>query len=55
MVTLTLEPEPWQQSKVMNMMQHEVRETVKLDLAGGITQWYWRGDDRGVMLVLSGN
>ncbi|MDH3440706.1 MAG: hypothetical protein OEM63_08150 [Gammaproteobacteria bacterium] len=55
MFTLTLEPEPRQQPEVMNMMQREVRETVKPDLAGGITQWYWRGGDRGILLVLSGN
>ena len=53
LVTLTLKPEARQQPEIMNLMQDEVRETVKLYLDGKITQWYWRGDGRGVMLILN--
>jgi hypothetical protein len=53
LVTLTLNPEARQQPEIMNLMQDEVRATVKLYLDGKVAQWYWRGDGRGVMLILN--
>jgi hypothetical protein len=53
LVTLTLKPEARQQPEIMKLMQDEVRETLKLYLDGKIAQWYWRGDGRGVMLILN--
>lgn len=39
--------------KVMPVMQQEVRDTVKLYLAGKIDQWYARRDTNGVVLILN--
>ena len=38
--------------QIMKVMPAEIRATVKLYLDGEIRQWYSRGDDRGVILVL---
>ncbi len=35
------------------VMQEEVRETVKLHLGGMISQWYFRGDGGGVVFILN--
>ncbi len=53
LVTLTMKPEARQQPEIMNLVPDEVRETVKLYLDGKIAQWYWRGDGRGVLLILN--
>ncbi len=39
--------------KVMPVMQQEVRDTVRLYLAGKIDQWYVRKDQNGVVFVLN--
>jgi hypothetical protein len=38
--------------QIMNIIPHEVRETVKLYLDGRIREWYSRGDARGVIFLL---
>jgi hypothetical protein len=53
MVTLTLKPEARQQPEVMSQMSDEVRATLRMYLGGMINQWYWRGDGRGVLLILN--
>ncbi|MBT5073717.1 MAG: hypothetical protein HOM63_08345, partial [Kordiimonadaceae bacterium] len=35
------------------VMQEEVRETVKLYLGGKISQWFFRGDGGGVVFILN--
>jgi hypothetical protein len=35
------------------IMQEEVRETVKLYLGGKISQWYYRGDGGGVIFIMN--
>jgi muconolactone delta-isomerase len=39
--------------KIMPVMQQEVRETVRLYLAGKIEQWYTRKDQNGVVFILN--
>ena len=53
MVTLTLKPEARQQPEIMSQMPDEVQATLRLYLGGMINQWYWRGDGRGVLLILN--
>jgi hypothetical protein len=53
MVTLTLKPEAREQPDVMSQMPDEVRATLRMYLGGMINQWYWRGDGRGVLLILN--
>lgn len=38
--------------QVMKVMPAEVRATVQIYLDGGITQWFLRGDGRGVVFLL---
>jgi len=38
---------------VMPVMQREVRDTVRLYLAGKIDQWYFRTDQNGVVFILN--
>jgi hypothetical protein len=38
--------------QIIKVMPAEIRATVKLYLDGEIRQWYSKGDDRGVILVL---
>ena len=38
--------------QIKNVMQDEIRATVKLYLDGKIRQWYSRGDGRGVVLLI---
>jgi hypothetical protein len=38
--------------QVMAVMPAEIRQTVQLYLNGKIREWYSRGDDRGVVLML---
>jgi hypothetical protein len=38
--------------QIMAIMPSEIRETVKLYLAGKIRQWYSRGDGKGVVFFL---
>jgi hypothetical protein len=38
--------------QIMAIMPSEIRETVKLYLAGKIRQWYSRGDGRGVVFFI---
>jgi hypothetical protein len=51
MVILTAKPGVTRQ-QIMNVMPAEIRATVKLYLDGRISQWYSRGDGRGVVLFL---
>ena len=39
--------------KVMAVMQQEVRDTVRLYLAGTIDQWFVRRDQNGVVFLLN--
>ena len=39
--------------KVMSVMQQEVRDTVKLYLAGKLDQWFVRRDQNGVVFLLN--
>src|ERR1700693_6132398 len=38
--------------QIMNVMQAEIRATVKLYLDGKIRQWYSRGDGKGVIFLI---
>lgn len=38
--------------QIMAVMPSEIRETVKLYLDGKISQWYSRGDGRGVIFLI---
>ena len=40
-------------AKVMSVMPAEVRATVDLYLQGKVTQWFSRGDGKGVVLLLN--
>jgi hypothetical protein len=51
MVILTAKPGVTRQ-QIMAIMPSEIRETVKLYLAGKIRQWYSRGDGKGVVFFL---
>ena len=51
MVILTVKPDVTRQ-QVMAVMPTEIRETVKLYLAGKIREWYSRGDGKGVIFFL---
>ena len=53
MVTLTLKPEAREHPEVMSQMPDEVHATLRMYLGGKINQWYWRGDGRGVLLILN--
>ena len=46
--TRTLTPEEWK-----TIMPNEVRETVKLYLAGKIDQWYVKQDQSGVVFIMN--
>lgn len=39
--------------ELMKILPDEVRATVKLHLDGKITQWYGRGDGKGVVFILN--
>ena len=52
MVMLTVKP-GGAREQVMKVMPEEVRATVRLYLDGRISQWFSRGDGRGVMFILS--
>ena len=52
LVMLTIKP-GIERQQVMAVMQDEVRDTVRLYLAGKIRQWYSRSDGRGVIFILS--
>jgi len=39
--------------KIMPVMQQEVRDTVRLYLAGKLDQWFVRRDQRGVVFLLN--
>lgn len=49
---LTVRPDPSREA-VMAALPAETRETVRLYLDGKITQWYGRGDGKGVVFVLN--
>ncbi|MBT6035506.1 MAG: hypothetical protein HOJ34_03305 [Kordiimonadaceae bacterium] len=53
LVTVMFKPEARELENFGEMMQNEVRDTVKLYLAGMISQWYFRGDGGGVVFVLN--
>lgn len=42
-----------QRADIMKVMPNEVRDTVKLYLDGTISQWFARGDGRGVVFILN--
>jgi hypothetical protein len=52
-LTLLLPKPGVDRAQVMKVMPDEVRETVKMHLAGKIQQWYGRSDARGVVFVLN--
>ncbi|MBZ5602499.1 MAG: hypothetical protein LAO79_09350 [Acidobacteriia bacterium] len=52
MVMLTVKPGVARE-QVMKVMPEEVRATVRLYLDGRISQWFSRGDGRGVIFILS--
>lgn len=49
---LTIKPDA-QRPDITKTMPNEVRETMKLYLDGKITQWFGRGDGRGVVFILN--
>ena len=52
LVNLTIKPGV-DRTALMKTMPEEVRETVRLYLAGGIRDWYARADGRGVVFVMN--
>jgi len=52
LTTLTVKADA-QRADIMNVMQNEVRDTVKLYLDGKIAQWFARADGRGVVFILN--
>jgi len=42
-----------QRADIVKVMPTEVRETVKLYLDGKISQWFARGDGRGVVFIIN--
>ncbi len=51
MATLTVK-EGITRDQITKVMSNEVQDTVKLYLDGKITQWYARGDGKGVVFFL---
>jgi hypothetical protein len=52
-VIVSMVPKPGvERDDVMKVMPDEIRETVQLYLKGKIEQWYFRGDGRGVVIIL---
>ena len=49
---LTVKPDV-QRPDIMKTMPAEVRDTMKLYLDGKISQWFARGDGRGVVFILN--
>ena len=49
---LTIKPDA-QRADITKTMPNEVRDTVKLYLDGKISQWFARGDGRGVVFILN--
>ena len=49
---LTVKPDA-QRADITKTMPNEVRDTVKLYLDGKISQWFARGDGRGVVFILN--
>jgi hypothetical protein len=54
LTSLTIKPDA-DRARVMNVMQDEIRATVKLYLDGKIQQWYSRSDGRGVVFIMNCN
>jgi len=51
LVMLTVKPGVARE-QILNVMPEEVRDTVRLYLAGKIRQWYSRSDGKGVIFIL---
>ena len=52
-VIVSMTPKPGvERDDVMKVMPDEIRETVQFYLKGKIEQWYFRGDGRGVVMIL---
>jgi hypothetical protein len=51
LVSLTVKP-GITRDQIQKVMPQEVRDTVRLYLAGTIRQWYSRGDGKGVVFIL---
>ena len=52
LTTLSIKPGT-DRAEMSKVMPQEVRDTVKLYLAGKIQQWYVRGDGKGVVFIMN--
>ena len=53
LVNMKMKPDVQRPENFGEIMQEEVRETVKLYLGGKISNWYFRGDGGGVVFILN--
>lgn len=54
LATLTVSPGATR-DEIMKVMRQEVSDTVRLHLEGHITQWFSRGDGKGVVFLIRSN